>query len=70
MPDSRETLRRALRSDDAVLDELTDAESAQLYELLQHARRRQQTSLDESIDVALRYLPRLARGPARKILFG
>lgn len=53
-----------------IVESLTPEESAQLLALMRQAMRDQQRSLDTAIDQALQVLPRLARIPARRILFG
>lgn len=63
-------LRAELGSDLAVLDLLTEEESADLHQLIQQARQGQSQELSEALDEALGHLPRLIRGSARKILFG
>lgn len=63
-------LRRVLGEDLEVVSLLSEAESSELLDLFEDARRRQQESLDASLDVVLGHLPRLLRGSARKILFG
>jgi hypothetical protein len=52
------------------VDALTPAQSADLLAMLRQAREGQRRALDEALTDVLRHLPRLARGPARKILFG
>lgn len=63
-------LQSELGTDLAVLDLLSERESADLLELLHEARRGQKRSLEAALDEALGHLPRLIRGPARKMLFG
>ncbi|HEX4364728.1 MAG TPA: hypothetical protein VHZ75_09270 [Solirubrobacteraceae bacterium] len=41
-----------------------------LAELLREARTRQKHELDEGVEGSLDIVPRLMRGPVRKILFG
>ncbi|WP_433662308.1 hypothetical protein ACQPW1_09205 [Nocardia sp. CA-128927] len=53
-----------------ILESLTPKESDQLLALMRQAMRDQQRSLDAAIDQGLQILPRLARIPARRILFG
>lgn len=53
-----------------ILESLTPEESDQLLALMRQAMRDQQRSLDIAIDQGLQVLPRLARIPARRILFG
>ena len=49
---------------------LTDEERSDLAERLHDAKRRQSQALERGIDEALEIVPRLVRGPVRKILFG
>lgn len=63
-------LRAELGDDLAVLDELTDDECAELLSMVRTAKVDQRKALDDALNEVLRYLPRLVRGPARKILFG
>ncbi len=41
-----------------------------LADLLRDARRRQARELDDGVEGSLEIVPRLARGPVRRILFG
>jgi hypothetical protein len=68
--DAKTALREQLGPDLAVLDLLTEQESAELQVLIDDARATQRKALDASISEVLGRLPRLARGPARKIMFG
>lgn len=52
------------------LEVLSAAELATLAGLLREARRRQARELDEGVEESLDFVPRLVRGPVRKILFG
>ncbi|HZZ49328.1 MAG TPA: hypothetical protein VFE65_20780 [Pseudonocardia sp.] len=63
-------LRAELGDDLAVLDELTDDECAELLSMVRTAKVDQRKAIDDALNEVLRYLPRLVRGPARKILFG
>ena len=63
-------LHELLGADLAVLDQLSADEADELHALIQTARTEQQAALDDAIEAALHHLPRLARIPARKILFG
>ncbi|HEY2204371.1 MAG TPA: hypothetical protein VGH99_07840 [Pseudonocardia sp.] len=63
-------LRAELGDDLDVLDQLSPAESSALLDMIQQAREDQRRALDAALSDVLRYLPRLVRGPARKILFG
>lgn len=66
---SRADLRTALGDDLAVLDELTDAEAAELLVMFEDARSQAMTDLLASLDESLRHVPRLLRAPVRAILF-
>ena len=66
---SRADLRTALGDDLTVLDELTDAEAAELLVMFEEARSQAMTDLLASLDESLRHVPRLLRGPVRAILF-
>lgn len=68
--DARAALRRQLGADLTVLDELSEAECAELLEMIAEVRETQRQALDRSLNQVLGNLPRLVRGPARKILFG
>jgi flagellar motility protein MotE (MotC chaperone) len=68
--DPAAVLRSELGADCAPLAELTDRECAQLLDQVRDARAAQARALDEALNEVLRHLPRLTRGPARKILFG
>jgi hypothetical protein len=63
-------LRAELGGDLAVLDELTPDECAELLAMVRTAKVDQRKAIDDALNEVLRYLPRLVRGPARKILFG
>jgi hypothetical protein len=63
-------LREQLGADLAVLDELSESECAELLEMIARVRATQRKALDTSIAEVLGKLPRLIRGPARKIMFG
>ena len=63
-------LREQLGADLAVLDELSEPECAELLDLIERVRVTQRKALDTSIAEVLNKLPRLVRGPARKIMFG
>ena len=49
---------------------LTDEQLLALADLLQDARARGQEELQEGVEESLNFVPRLMRGPVRKILFG
>ena len=52
------------------LETLTDDELTDLADRLHDAKLRQSRELDAAIEQALEIVPRLMRGPVRKILFG
>ena len=49
---------------------LTDDQLLALADLMQDARARGQEELQEGVEESLTFVPRLMRGPVRKILFG
>lgn len=49
---------------------LTDDQLLALADLLQDAKARGQEELEEGVADSLNFVPRLMRGPVRKILFG
>jgi hypothetical protein len=49
---------------------LTDEELTDLADRVLEAKQRQSLALEVGIDDALAIVPRLVRGPVRKILFG
>lgn len=53
-----------------VLAELSADEATDLLTMFRATRRAQNKALDAAINEVLRYLPRLVRGTARKIVFG
>ena len=68
--DARTALRQRLGDDVGALALLSEQESAELLGLIDNARAVQREALDASISEVLGRLPRLARGPARRIMFG
>lgn len=68
--DARTALRTRLGDDLDALALLSEQESAELLGLIDDARAVQRKALDASISEVLGRLPRLARGPARRIMFG
>ncbi len=48
---------------------LAAADAARLAEMVDDAKVRQQQALDDAIDGGLGHIPRLLRGPVRKVLF-
>jgi hypothetical protein len=63
-------LRRQLGADLAVLDQLTEAECAELLQMISEVRAAQREALNKSLGKLIDKLPRLVRVPARKIMFG
>lgn len=63
-------LRRQLGADLAVLDQLTEAECAELLQIISEVRAAQREALHKSLGKVIDKLPRLVRVPARKIMFG
>jgi hypothetical protein len=63
-------LRAELGDDLEVLDTLTSDECAELLSMVRAAKVDQRKAIDDALTEVLGYLPRLVRGPARKILFG
>ena len=53
-----------------VVDQLTEAEAAQLLAMVKAVRRSRLKAMFSSIEQALGHLPRVLRGPAKKILLG
>jgi hypothetical protein len=49
---------------------LTDAQLSAITEVLAEAKRRQSGALESAVRESLEIVPRMARGPVRKILFG
>lgn len=49
---------------------LTDAQLQDFTERLRDAKRRQSGELQAAVEQALEIVPRMVRGPVRKILFG
>lgn len=52
------------------LDGLGDEQLIALARLLKDAKRRQSDALQIAVEEALNVVPRLLRGPVRKVLFG
>ncbi len=52
------------------VETLSAAELATLADLLASAKKRQARELTEGVEDSLNFVPRLMRGPVRKILFG
>jgi hypothetical protein len=70
MTDSTAELRAELGDNLDVLDSMSPDERAELLEMVRQARTGQRQALDAALNEVLKNLPRLVRGPARKILFG
>ncbi|HEX4252343.1 MAG TPA: hypothetical protein VH008_31075 [Pseudonocardia sp.] len=68
--DARTALRQRLGDDLDALALLSEQESAEMLGLIENASAEQRKALDASIGEVLGRLPRLARGPARRIMFG
>jgi len=54
----------------AGLEHLSDEQLLALADLLQEARERGREELQAGLEDSLNFVPRLMRGPVRKILFG
>ena len=52
------------------LRRLRDGELIELADRLRDAKQRQSQALEVGIDEALEIVPRLVRGPVRRVLFG
>jgi len=52
------------------LETLADGELADIGDRLRDTKRRQSQALDAAIEEALEIVPRMLRGPVRRILFG
>jgi hypothetical protein len=52
------------------LEALTDAQLQAFTDLLHECKRRQSESLRAAVEHSLEIVPRMVRGPVRKILFG
>lgn len=71
MSQQLDALTRALGA--APPDEIAALDAAQiqhLAEALVQARERQEELLTQAADEGLRFIPRLVRGPVKKVLFG
>lgn len=62
-------LRDALGGIPVEVDRLDPDDAAQLARMVTDARRRQADDLRRAIDGGLGHIPRLLRGPVKKILF-
>jgi hypothetical protein len=49
---------------------LSSAELTRLADLLGEAREQQATALSESLEAGLGFIPRVARGAVKRVLFG
>ena len=71
MSDARQILEAELGGRlPAGLNALQDEELSDLANRLRETKQRQSQALEVGIDEALDIVPRLVRGPIRKILFG
>jgi hypothetical protein len=52
------------------LEALTDAQLRAFTDLLHAAKQRQSEALQSAVEEALEIVPRMVRGPVRKMLFG
>jgi hypothetical protein len=52
------------------VSKLTDAQLSAFTDLLRTAKRRQSGALESAMQESLEIVPRMVRGPVRKILFG
>ncbi len=52
------------------LAKLTDAQLSAFTGMLREAKQRQSGALESAVEEALEIVPRMVRGPVRKILFG
>jgi hypothetical protein len=52
------------------LHDLGEADLRAFVDLLRDAKRRQSGALEAAVEAALEIVPRMVRGPVRKILFG
>ena len=71
MPGPIDELRHQLGGEPSLaLTELAPQEQQRLAELIGAARRRQHEALEHAIDNGLGFVPRLARVPVKRALFG
>jgi hypothetical protein len=70
-PDAKRELRAELgAAPPKGLDALSDEQVADLAGALRTSRERQSAALEEAMEDALRHVPRLLRGPVRKMMMG
>jgi hypothetical protein len=70
-PDAKRALRAELgAAPPKGLDALSDDEVADLAAAVHDARRRQSEALARATEDSLRHIPRLLRGPVRKMMAG
>lgn len=67
---SRAALKEALRADPPPLKGCRPADLADLAAAVDQARTRQRAELRTALDAAYGHVPRLLRGPLRKVLGG
>jgi len=71
MSDPDERLRTLLRADPpAAVLALPEASRAELADLLEDARRRQDKTLEEAFNASLKHVPFPVRGIVKKVLLG
>jgi len=71
MSDADERLRKLLRTDPpAAVLALPEASRAELADLLEDARRRQDKTLEEAFTASLKHVPFPVRGIVKKVLLG
>ena len=69
-PPAYKALEKALSAEPPSRMEALDEDKLnQLAELITHARERQQQQMRQALEDALSYVPGLARGAVRKVLF-
>jgi hypothetical protein len=70
-PDAKRELRAELgAAPPKGLDALSDAEVSDLAAALRSSQERQSAALAKAMEDALRHVPRLLRGPVRKMMTG
>ena len=69
MTDAKAELERELGTSIALIDRLDPNEAADLLRLFRTAMEEEAVELHHAVDDTINGLPRLFRGPARKIVF-